>query len=67
VAHHETVKSSLIVFGGLPLSPGFDMSVAPASITEWTTTEDPASWPRPRWNLMRFNDCAHLPRGADDA
>ncbi len=60
VAHAETVASSLIVFGGLPLSPGFDPDVAPASITEWVTTGDPEAWPRPRWTLVRLNDSAHL-------
>lgn len=58
--HTEVVNSSLIVFGGVPLTPGFDVSVLPASITEWMTDGDPAAWPRPRWTLMRLNDSAHL-------
>jgi probable phosphoglycerate mutase len=60
VTHAEAVQSSLIVFGGLPLVPGFDMFVAPTSITEWTTNGDAGAWPRPRWTLVRFNDSAHL-------
>jgi broad specificity phosphatase PhoE len=60
VAHAETVQSSLVVFGALPLSPGFDMSIAPTSITEWSTAGDPESWPRPRWTLVRLNDSAHV-------
>jgi hypothetical protein len=61
VAHAETVTSSLIVFGCLPLALGFDIQVAPASLTEWVAEGDPAAWPRPRWTLARLNDGAHLP------
>ncbi len=60
VTHAETIASSFIVFGGLPLAPGFDMNAANASITEWATDGDPDAWPRPRWMLVRFNDCAHI-------
>ena len=60
VAHTETVASSLIVFGCLPLALGFDAQVNPASLTEWVTQGDPAAWPRPRWTLARLNDGAHL-------
>jgi probable phosphoglycerate mutase len=60
VAHAETVTSSLIVFGCLPLALGFDVQVAPASLTEWVGEGDPAAWPRPRWTLARLNDGAHL-------
>ncbi|MCC7370751.1 MAG: histidine phosphatase family protein [Chloroflexi bacterium] len=60
VAHAETIPSSLIVFGGLPLAIGFDLSIAPTSITEWATEGNPAAWPRPRWTLMRLNDRGHL-------
>jgi hypothetical protein len=60
VTHTEVVKSSLIVFGGLPLAPGFDLDVAPTSISEWVTAGDPDAWPRPRWALVRLNDIAHL-------
>jgi broad specificity phosphatase PhoE len=60
VTHAEVVKCSLIVFGGLPLAPGFDLAVAPTSITEWVTAGDPDAWPRPRWTLVRLNDTAHL-------
>lgn len=59
VTHAETIASSFIVFGGLPLAPGFDMHAANASITEWATEGDPDAWPRPRWTLVRFNDSAH--------
>lgn len=62
VAHAETITSSFIVLGGLPLLLGFDLNVAPTSITEWTTEGDPEAWPRPRWTLVRLNDNAHVPR-----
>lgn len=65
VAHAETVTSSLIVFGSLPLSLGFDLRVAPTSITEWVTAGDPDAWPRPRWTLVRLNDSAHVARELD--
>lgn len=64
VTHAETISSSLIVFGGLPLAPGFDMHIASTSITEWQTEGDPDAWPRPRWTLVRFNDNAHLTMAA---
>jgi hypothetical protein len=60
VAHAETIPSSLIAFGGLPLAIGFDLSIAPTSITEWVTEGDPDALPRPRWTLVRLNDHAHL-------
>ncbi len=60
VAHAETVRASLVIFGALPLSLPLDVSIAPASITEWHTDGDPAAWPRPRWTLARLNDHAHL-------
>jgi len=60
VAHSETVQSAFIVFGGLPLSPGFEMVVMNTSITEWETKGNPDAWPRPCWVLVRFNDSAHL-------
>lgn len=58
--HGEAINSSLIVFGGLPLTIGFDTVFAPTSITEWTTDGNPDDWPRPRWTLWRLNDSAHL-------
>ncbi|HET7035964.1 MAG TPA: histidine phosphatase family protein [Thermomicrobiaceae bacterium] len=61
VAHAETITASLIVFGGLPLTLGFDVKVAPTSLTEWTTEGNPEAWPRPRWTLVRLTDSAHLP------
>jgi len=60
VAHSETVQSAFIAFGGLPLSPSFEMAVTNASITEWETEGNPDAWPRPGWVLVRFNDSAHL-------
>lgn len=60
VAHNETVRSSLIVFGGLPLATGFDVAIAPTAITEWMTEGDPDAWPRPRWTLVRLNDSGHV-------
>lgn len=66
VAHAETVESSLIVFGEMPLARGFDLRISPASITEWSTEGNPASWPRPRWTLVRLNDRAHFPPETKD-
>jgi broad specificity phosphatase PhoE len=60
VAHAETVASSLIVFGCLPLALSFDVTIAPTSITEWTTEGSPDAWPRPRWTLVRLNDSTDL-------
>lgn len=67
VAHTETITSSLIAFGGLPLAPSFDLNVVPTAITEWITEGDPEAWPRPRWTLWRLNDSAHLSRAFPDA
>lgn len=58
--HGEAVNSSLIIFGGLPLSVGFDTVFAPTSITEWTNDGNLEDWPRSRWTLLRLNDSAHL-------
>ncbi len=60
VAHAEPISASMMIFGGLPLAPSFDMRVEPTAISEWTTDGDPAAWPRPRWRLVRFNDAAHV-------
>jgi broad specificity phosphatase PhoE len=70
VAHDCVVEASLVVFGALPLLRAFDIAVDYASITEWTTTDDPAAewdaaaspWPPARWRLERLNDTAHLAR-----
>lgn len=58
--HAETIGSSLTVFGELPLSLDFDLSITPTSITEWVTDGNPQAFPRPRWKLSRLNDDAHL-------
>jgi probable phosphoglycerate mutase len=56
VAHAETVNASFHALGQLPLMRSFDTVVDPASITEWTTDEDPtAAIPPARWTLHRFN------------
>jgi len=56
VAHAETVNASFHALGQLPLFRGFDLEVGPASITEWSTDEDPtAAIPPARWTLHRFN------------
>ena len=60
VAHRETIVASLIIFGNLPLTPSFDVGVANASLTEWTTEEDTMAWPAARWTLARLNDSGHL-------
>ena len=65
VTHAETIASSFIVFGGLPLAPGFDMKAANASIAEWTMDGDPDACPCARWTLVRFNDHAHVMPAVD--
>jgi len=68
VTHAEGVAASLVAFGSLPLYREFDVLVAPTSITEWVTDDDPAApWQpegRPtlpvRWTLARLNDAAHI-------
>ncbi len=56
VGHSETVSSSFHVLAAQPLYRAFDLRVAPASITEWTTHEDPTGMPPARWTLHRFSD-----------
>lgn len=56
VAHAETVEISFNALGLLPLYRSFDLSVLPASVTEWVTDQDPTRWPPPRWTLLRFSD-----------
>ena len=56
VGHSETVEAAFHVLGGQPLYRAFDLSVAPASVTEWSTDDDPTGWPPARWTLHRFND-----------
>ncbi len=55
VGHTETVGASFAAFGNQPLLRDFDVVVAPASITEWTTDGDPTAWPPPRWALHRLS------------
>ncbi|WP_211762934.1 histidine phosphatase family protein [Kutzneria sp. CA-103260] len=55
VGHKETVEASFVAFGNQPLLRGFDLAVAPASVTEWTTDGDPTDWPPPRWILHRLS------------
>jgi 2,3-bisphosphoglycerate-dependent phosphoglycerate mutase len=55
VGHAETVEISFNALGLLPIYRSFDLTVAPGSVTEWSTGEDPARWPPPRWTLRRFN------------
>jgi probable phosphoglycerate mutase len=55
VGHAETVEASLVAFGNQPLLRDFDLAVAPASVTEWTTDGDPAAWPPARWTLRRLS------------
>jgi broad specificity phosphatase PhoE len=54
VGHAETVESSFHALAGQPLYRAFDTAVAPASITEWTTTDNPTGLPPARWTLRRF-------------
>jgi probable phosphoglycerate mutase len=56
VGHAETVNASFHALGQLPLYREFDLDVGPASITEWSTSDDPtAGIPPARWTLHRFN------------
>jgi broad specificity phosphatase PhoE len=59
VGHTETVNSAFDVLGAQPLYRAFDLSVAPASITEWVTDEDPTVLPPARWTLCRFGEAGH--------
>jgi probable phosphoglycerate mutase len=54
VGHSETVNSSFHVLAAQPLHRAFDLKVAPASITEWETRDDPTGTPPARWTLHRF-------------
>jgi broad specificity phosphatase PhoE len=54
VGHTETVNASFHALGAQPLYRAFDLVVAPASTTEWTTDGDPTGWPPPRWSLHSF-------------
>jgi broad specificity phosphatase PhoE len=56
VGHSETVECSFHALAGQPLYRAFDLTVAPASTTEWITDGEPTGWPPPRWTLRRFND-----------
>ena len=56
VGHAETVEAAFDVLGGQPPYRAFDLSVANASVTEWSTDSDPTGWPPPRWTLRRFNE-----------
>jgi hypothetical protein len=56
VGHSETVECSFHALAGQPFHRAFDLTVAPASITEWTCDGEPTGWPPPRWTLRRFND-----------
>ncbi|WP_346105290.1 histidine phosphatase family protein [Nonomuraea maheshkhaliensis] len=55
VGHAETVEISFNALGLLPIYRSFDLTVAPGSVTEWSTGEDPSRWAPPRWTLRRFN------------
>jgi broad specificity phosphatase PhoE len=59
VGHSETVEGSFHALAALPFYKTFDLDVAPASITEWSTDEPPTAWPPARWTLHRFNDARH--------
>jgi probable phosphoglycerate mutase len=50
VGHTETVNSSFHALAAQPLYQAFDLKVAPASVTEWATHDDPTGWP-PRAGL----------------
>jgi probable phosphoglycerate mutase len=56
VGHTETVNSSFHALAAQPLYRAFDLKVAPASVTEWATDDDPTGWPPARWTLYRFSD-----------
>ncbi|MEU7607895.1 histidine phosphatase family protein [Micromonospora sp. NPDC049204] len=56
VGHSETVEGAFHALAAQPIFRAFDLDVAPASITEWTTDHDPGGWPPARWTLRRFAD-----------
>jgi probable phosphoglycerate mutase len=50
----------------------FEIAIANAGRTEWTTADDPGAggppdWPMARWTLVRLNDAAHLEGAAPAA
>ncbi|MEU5907362.1 histidine phosphatase family protein [Micromonospora sp. NPDC047527] len=56
VGHTATVEGAFHALAAQPLHRPFDLAVAPASITEWTTDHDTGGWPPARWTLRRFGD-----------
>jgi probable phosphoglycerate mutase len=68
--HNETVQASLVALGDLPYRHRLNVTVSPASITEWSTEGDttaggPADdWAFIDWKLVRLNDTGHLEAGA---
>jgi len=58
VGHSETVNGSFHALAALPFYKSFDLAVAPASVTEWSTDEPPTAWPPARWTLRRFSELA---------
>lgn len=59
VGHTETVNSAFDILGAQPVYRAFDLLVAPASITEWVTEDDPTRMPPARWTLCRFGEAGH--------
>lgn len=59
IAHGGIVEASFALFCGFSIMDDMPIVVDPAyaSITEWRTYQ---SAPRERWELIRFNDDAHL-------
>lgn len=56
VCHAETIEISFNAYGLLAPYRTFDVEVAPTSVTEWHTDDDPAAGlPPARWTLSRFN------------
>lgn len=64
--HNETIQASLIALGYLGFRHRLNVSLAPGSITEWSTDADttaggPADqWSFAEWRLVRLNDTGHL-------
>ncbi|MFC8300148.1 histidine phosphatase family protein [Micromonospora orduensis] len=56
VGHTATVEVAFHALAAQPLHRGFDLVIAPGSITEWTTDHDTGAWPPARWTLHRFGD-----------
>lgn len=62
VCHGGVIESSFRALGNLPIEPSFGFRVDYTSLTEWALHLRAEV---PRWQLVRFNDAAHLRDGRE--